>query len=306
MANEHLSGARKERDPRREASALIDLGVVDVREGAFQQAIDRFDQAVLLAGQLEDPFLVADALINQALAYLGIGQHERALAILEQEILRAQRASDLYQEKTALDHLGMVHAVIGANVQAMEVYQRALVIAKKVGDREHQADLLWLLAIQYAQLGERYKAMTFGRMAIDLYQELGNPNAAEFADNLRQYSRGTSSIKLMGNKEARERQGEYPAPHQQNEHVVAPTQPSGPRLLWNVFLAAKSLAKFFASGMKRVPSVIYRERLQSCASCPHHTGVRCKICGCFTNLKAWIPHARCPIGNWSASVEKTE
>jgi hypothetical protein len=27
--------------------------------------------------------------------------------------------------------------------------------------------------------------------------------------------------------------------------------------------------------------------------------LRCKICGCFTSLKAWLPHERCPIGNWS-------
>jgi tetratricopeptide (TPR) repeat protein len=306
LANKLLGAAREAKDRHSEASMLTDLGVVDLREGAFQQGIDRFDQAVALARQLQDPCLESDALTNQALAYLGNGQHQRALAILEQEIVRAQTAGDLYQEKTALDHMGMVHAVVGNNVQALEVYQRALVIAEKVGDREHQADLLWLVAVQHAQLGGRDQAMTFGRMAIDLYQELGNPNAAEFAENLRQYSRGTSSIRLMGNKEVREGQGGYPAPNQQNDHLVATMPPSGPRLLWNVFLAAKSLAKFFASGMKRVTSAIYRERLESCAGCPHHTGVRCKICGCFTNLKAWVPHAKCPIGNWSASVEKTQ
>ena len=36
--------------------------------------------------------------------------------------------------------------------------------------------------------------------------------------------------------------------------------------------------------------------IRTCAGCEHHTGVRCKLCGCFTNAKAWLPHEACPLG----------
>jgi hypothetical protein len=62
--------------------------------------------------------------------------------------------------------------------------------------------------------------------------------------------------------------------------------------------AAKAMAKFLGSGFKVVPDEVYRKRLQTCAVCEHHTGVRCRLCGCFTNAKAWLPHEDCPIRKW--------
>jgi tetratricopeptide (TPR) repeat protein len=302
QANRLLSAARNAKDRAREAAALTDLGVVHLREGKFQQALDDFDEALVLARQLKDRSLESDVLTNQALALLGSGQLQRAGAILAQEIVHAQENRDLYHEKTALDHSAKVHVALGKNGQALALYQRALAIAKKACDRQHQADILWLIAIQHAQLGQRDQATTIGRMAIDIYADMGNPNTAEFAENLRQYSQGTSSIQLAWNKETGTRPGgHYSGQQQRNGDSIAATQPRGTRLLWNVFLGAKSLAKFFGSGMKRVPQNLYRERLSTCTACPHHTGVRCKVCGCFTSLKAWLPHEQCPIGKWSQS-----
>ena len=62
--------------------------------------------------------------------------------------------------------------------------------------------------------------------------------------------------------------------------------------------AAKSMAKFVGSGFKTAPPQTLQQRLQACAACDHHTGLRCRLCGCFTNVKAWLPHEQCPIGKW--------
>jgi len=62
--------------------------------------------------------------------------------------------------------------------------------------------------------------------------------------------------------------------------------------------AAKAMGKFLGSGLKTVPRPLYQARLETCATCPHHTGVRCKLCGCFTTVKARLPHEKCPAGKW--------
>src|SRR5262249_31924583 len=72
----------------------------------------------------------------------------------------------------------------------------------------------------------------------------------------------------------------------------------GPGVMRMAFSAVKSMAKFVGSGMKTVPKAAYQRRLQTCTPCEHHTGVRCKLCGCFTSVKAWLPHEHCPIGKW--------
>jgi hypothetical protein len=69
------------------------------------------------------------------------------------------------------------------------------------------------------------------------------------------------------------------------------------------FSAMKSLAWFVGSGMKRVPSEVYQARRNTCQDCEHHTGLRCKLCGCFTSVKAWMPHEECPIGKWPTDLK---
>ena len=64
--------------------------------------------------------------------------------------------------------------------------------------------------------------------------------------------------------------------------------------------ATKAMASFVGSGFKTTPAEIQRKRLETCAACEHHTGLRCKICGCFTNVKSRMLHEDCPIGKWPA------
>jgi hypothetical protein len=52
----------------------------------------------------------------------------------------------------------------------------------------------------------------------------------------------------------------------------------------------------FAILMPAIPS----ERLAICASCEHFDATlhRCKLCGCFMQVKARIPQSKCPDRRW--------
>jgi tetratricopeptide (TPR) repeat protein len=295
LANQCLEAARKAKDSNKEASALIDLGTVHSGRGEFKEAFERFEQALVLARDLHDRNLESDCYLNLATAYLNSGQALQACDLLERQIAYAQSVGDLYLEKLALDHLGMVYGTRAESGPAIEIFQRALAIAEQTGDRQHQADLQWLLAIQNAQIGLRDQALSFGRDAITLFEELANPDATDFNEKLNQYAEGNSGTELAMPKKEPSALGYYTGTTTASANRSIP----GLRMLWGVFMAAKSMATFFTSGMKRVTPAAYEKRLQTCAGCSHHTGVRCKICGCFTSLKAWLPHERCPIGNWS-------
>jgi hypothetical protein len=78
----------------------------------------------------------------------------------------------------------------------------------------------------------------------------------------------------------------------------APAQ--GPGLLRMAISATKSMTQYMASGFKSVSAEVQERRLATCATCEHHTGLRCRICGCFTNVKSRLAHESCPIGKWSA------
>jgi hypothetical protein len=64
--------------------------------------------------------------------------------------------------------------------------------------------------------------------------------------------------------------------------------------------ATKAMAGFAGTGFKTTPPETWRKRIETCAACEHHTGLRCRICGCFTNVKSRMLHEDCPIGKWPA------
>ena len=71
-------------------------------------------------------------------------------------------------------------------------------------------------------------------------------------------------------------------------------QGKGPGLLRMAMSATKAMANYVGSGFKTATPEVQRQRLQTCAACEHHTGLRCQICGCFTNVKSRLLHEDCP------------
>ncbi len=73
---------------------------------------------------------------------------------------------------------------------------------------------------------------------------------------------------------------------------------TGPGLLRMAVSATKAMMRFIGSGLRATPADIQQQRMATCQACEHHTGLRCRICGCFTNVKTRMAHEQCPIGKW--------
>lgn len=50
----------------------------------------------------------------------------------------------------------------------------------------------------------------------------------------------------------------------------------------------------------RVAPEIQKERMDICLSCDklYRPTSSCKVCGCFMQLKTWMPDQKCPIDKW--------
>jgi hypothetical protein len=143
---------------------------------------------------------------------------------------------------------------------------------------------------------------------VDLLREKGDPRADWFDHHLRQYlaGEGDPPSGLAPEQITAARNGASMAAFFETSiDSIGASQNAagGPGLLRMAFTAAGSMAKFLGSGYKGVSRASYRKRLETCASCEHHTGVRCRLCGCFTNVKAWMPHEECPGGKWPLQTD---
>ncbi|WZP01265.1 tetratricopeptide repeat protein (plasmid) [Isosphaeraceae bacterium EP7] len=275
LAEQALAGAAGSGDRRKALAAASDLGLTLVYAGDAARASEVLGSALGEAEGMGDAALIDDLAGNLAYADLIRGRPADAARRLEPLALRARAAGDGYGEKMALDRLARARFDLGDRAGGLTLLGRPIALAARLGDLKHEADLLWLAAIHLADLGHMAEAAAAGGSAVDRLRRLGDPAAAWYAHHLANFG----------------------------PTVATPVQPTNPRTAASGTLrlaisAAKSMAAFVGSGFKVAPQEVYHARLAACAGCEHHTGLRCRVCGCITAAKARLGHERCPAGRW--------
>jgi tetratricopeptide (TPR) repeat protein len=308
-AEELLAAARRGGDRTREAAAMTDLGIILLSEGDPRGAIAVFEQALALNQQLGDRAWESDILGNLGLALLHIQQPLRARQHFEHELAYARSTGDRFAEKVALERLGLAEASLGDPARALASFEHALAMARELGDRQQEANLLWLQGIQLAELNQREPAIAKAQEAVALFGKLGKPQAGWYGAYLQKYRMGLSetwpALSAPGpGAGAHSGPQAYLGGSLVASAVASQSGPAqsatGPGLLRMALSATKAMAQFAGSGFKTSPPEVQRQRLKVCSTCEHHTGLRCKICGCFTGAKSRMLHEACPIGKWPA------
>ena len=85
-----LAAARRTGDRDKEATALTDLGVIQLNEGDAQGAIASLEKALAITREIGDTARESDVVGNLGMAMLAVRQPERARALFEQELAHAR------------------------------------------------------------------------------------------------------------------------------------------------------------------------------------------------------------------------
>ncbi|OWK46746.1 DUF6171 family protein [Fimbriiglobus ruber] len=298
-----LAAARQAGDVKKQALVLADLGYILTQSGDPRHAVAFLAEAAGLARGLGDKILEADVLGQQGLTSVQAGDVRPGIEMLKQALAAARAGGDLFAEKTALARLASALPAVGDAVQALACYDQAIALTRHLKDTAGEAEVHWFAAILQAELGARDRALAAGREAIALFKKLGDPNAPMFVSQLEKYQSGGSppagDLKAL-TAPVLAAAGAAPTV---DANPGGPSQ--GPGVLRMAMTAAKSMARYFGSGMKTVSAETLRVRLQTCESCEQFTGARCRLCGCFTTVKARLPHEKCPIGKWPANLVRS-
>lgn len=162
-----------------EAAGLANIGIVHDRQGRYEQAHDYLGQALALQRELGDRRLEAIALDNLGLVYRHQGRHAQSLD-------HHRQALDIYRE---VDHkdgqadagngLGEAARAMGNPAQAIADHLAALRLALDIESRPQQARAHDGLARAHGDLGDFGTARTHAQQALDLFTDLGVPEADE-------------------------------------------------------------------------------------------------------------------------------
>lgn len=189
QAVEHQSRAlaafREIGDRDAEATVLSRLGLVRLQLGDHEQARDVVRQALARFHEIGDLQGQADALARLGLIDTRQGSYEDASEHLRQALTLFQRFDDLYGQAETLNALGEVSIATRHHTQARTRHSAALRIAEQAGAKTEQARAHNGLATAYQAECDTRKARRHWCEALDLYTDVGAPEAEEVRGRLR-------------------------------------------------------------------------------------------------------------------------
>jgi CHAT domain-containing protein len=169
-----LSFARAHGDRFLEATSLLNLGGVLVKEGRFDEALDRSDAAYKASVALDARDIALAAQENVGWAYYRLGDSERALQMLLEAEKRADQLGDVFDQENGLTNVGYIYMDAHDYVQAEQSFQQALILAKLENSQEHVLNALRVLARLALQMGDLKKSNDYAEQALNIARESGN------------------------------------------------------------------------------------------------------------------------------------
>jgi tetratricopeptide (TPR) repeat protein/DNA-binding XRE family transcriptional regulator len=187
-AAEHLERAlpvlRDANDQVFEAHALEGLGNLHLRRGQLAQAADFFEQALAIQRRIDHPTGVAAELANLGQVSLRQGERQQAIDYLQQALALQRKAGYQHGETETLRHLAEALHGVGQPVAARAELAAALRLAAETGNAYQQASAHRDLADSHHSAGHDEQARHHWQQALDLYTQLGAPEADQVRSRL--------------------------------------------------------------------------------------------------------------------------
>jgi CHAT domain-containing protein/Tfp pilus assembly protein PilF len=157
-----------------EASTLDNLGRAWSDMGDGKQALDNFNQALLIFRNLGERNGEALVLNDTGPAYAALGQKQKALDAYNQALSLWREVGNRQGEALTLNNMGRLYNDLGQHQTALDYYNQALPIWREVGSHSGEALALSDIGRAYADLGQPAKALDFQTQALPIYRQTGS------------------------------------------------------------------------------------------------------------------------------------
>jgi predicted ATPase/transcriptional regulator with XRE-family HTH domain len=127
-------GSQDHQWPRILGLALVHQGLLYLREGEFDHARTRYEEAIAVLRPVAEQALLADALIFLAIIVHLNGDFERARSLVEEGLSFAQAGHDRWFEALAFCNLGYISSLMGRYAEGYEQMMAGLAIWRTIGD----------------------------------------------------------------------------------------------------------------------------------------------------------------------------
>jgi tetratricopeptide (TPR) repeat protein len=125
-------------DIRAPSSTVPDLnerGLAAYTQGQYPEALNYFQQALVIAREVGNRAGEGTTLNNIGLVYQAQGRYDQALQNYQQALVVSREIGNRAGEGTTLNNIGAVYEAQGRYDQALQNFQQALVVSREIGDR---------------------------------------------------------------------------------------------------------------------------------------------------------------------------
>ena len=137
-----LDSYRKTGDWRGLAESYFGLALADVHEGQYETALEKFEQAIKLAGDHPATFLLGKTYSNMAGACWFLKRPQEGIHYLEKAIDYYERTDHKNSAADGYNNLGINLILVGQWDRAQEALERALSIATETDERGSEVPMI--------------------------------------------------------------------------------------------------------------------------------------------------------------------
>lgn len=172
-------------DQCRRAYSVGHIGIVHIATGHYAEAHRKLTAAIASLRELGDTYGEAGLLDGLGLACNGLGRYDEALGHFTRALRLARELGDRQCAAEVLNSLGITIRETGSPDRALPCHRAALAHATEIGDRFERARAHEGIAECHHRLGDVPTARGQLRLALELHNQLGTPQARRIGTRLR-------------------------------------------------------------------------------------------------------------------------
>lgn len=159
-------------DPQGEAEALYEVGLTYEKVGLFDQAAERYHQALSIAKELEDPKLLTTGDLYLANVAWFQGNYQTAFQLLTQADKKAEQANDPQLRIMVKNTRGLIYWTLNDTDKGLVHLHDAVTLSRSSNIQTELASSLNNLGLIYRQRGDHAAALDYFQQAKTLDESL--------------------------------------------------------------------------------------------------------------------------------------
>lgn len=153
------------------------IGCIEHYRGNHQEALAAYRRALTISRRIGNLPGEAGTLNEMGVTFNAIEEHDDALTHHQRAALIAEQLGNSYERVIALRGIGDSHRGKGLHDQAAQYYQQALLLSREISEPFQEGKVLDAMAESALQTRGAAAARIYWHQALDVYQQLGVPEA---------------------------------------------------------------------------------------------------------------------------------